>query len=303
MQENAGYFRSTAFGGFHRQDVLDHIEAMNRTHREELEQAEKARADLTAQLDEARAACEEADQRFTTQLDEAEQAHQQTEQRLTDQLVEERQARQTAQEQLESITQEARKAQQEVTQYKTQAELSKAQEQRAEAEAEKLRAQLERVNQELEDIRAEREQLRRQVDSLVPGAAAWQRIRDTAGEIEVSAHERAQVTIQQAQDQAAAIQAEGLRRVQEIQASCDKLQEQLQASIKAAEAELNTIHTAFANTEHCVDTIQKSLAGILGETDEADVCDSCEEKLVPEDEAVQAVEGEQESEESLSPTA
>ena len=30
MNENEGQFRSAAFGGFHRQDVLDYIETMTR---------------------------------------------------------------------------------------------------------------------------------------------------------------------------------------------------------------------------------------------------------------------------------
>ena len=34
MQEKAGQFRSTPFGGFHRQDVLDYIEQLTQEHQE-----------------------------------------------------------------------------------------------------------------------------------------------------------------------------------------------------------------------------------------------------------------------------
>ena len=42
MNENTGQFRSAAFGGFHRQDVLDYLERItreNQTQKQALEQA------------------------------------------------------------------------------------------------------------------------------------------------------------------------------------------------------------------------------------------------------------------------
>ena len=47
MNENEGRFRTVAFGGFHRQDVLDHIERLLTERREE-------RAALTAELEQER---------------------------------------------------------------------------------------------------------------------------------------------------------------------------------------------------------------------------------------------------------
>ncbi len=57
MNENEGRFRTVAFGGFHRQDVLDHIERLLTEHREE-------RAALTAELEQERAARAQAEDRL-----------------------------------------------------------------------------------------------------------------------------------------------------------------------------------------------------------------------------------------------
>ena len=57
MNENEGRFRTVAFGGFHRQDVLDHIERLLTEHREE-------RVALTAELEQERAARAQAEDRL-----------------------------------------------------------------------------------------------------------------------------------------------------------------------------------------------------------------------------------------------
>ena len=41
MQEKAGQFRSAAFGGFHRQDVLHYIEQLTREHQANCERLER----------------------------------------------------------------------------------------------------------------------------------------------------------------------------------------------------------------------------------------------------------------------
>ena len=43
MQEKAGQFRSTPFGGFHRQDVLDYIEQLTQEHQETRQRLERQR--------------------------------------------------------------------------------------------------------------------------------------------------------------------------------------------------------------------------------------------------------------------
>ena len=57
MQEKAGQFRSAAFGGFHRQDVLHYIEQLTREHQANCERLER-------ELTEERTARQQAEERL-----------------------------------------------------------------------------------------------------------------------------------------------------------------------------------------------------------------------------------------------
>jgi len=84
MNENTGQFRSAAFGGFHRQDVLDYLERItreNQTQKQALEQAlaeeqaARAQAEARAQQAENKAAEAVADREaFEQTLAESRQA-------------------------------------------------------------------------------------------------------------------------------------------------------------------------------------------------------------------------------------
>ena len=185
MQEKAGQFRSAAFGGFHRQDVMHYIEQLTREHQ---------------------ANCE----------------------RLERELTEERTARQQAEERLRQAEAQA-------------------------AEAEKAAASLEEKLQDLE-----------------PVAASWQRIIDTAGGIEVAAHERAQVTLQTARAQAAEIRAEGTRWVWDIQSRCQQLQRDLHDAIVSAETELDEVRTAFHRAQAHMEGVQDALSHLVSGTEETE---------------------------------
>ena len=116
-------------------------------------------------------------------------------------------------------------------------------------------------------LRAEVEELRQQIGRLAPEAQSWQRIKDTAGDIEVAAHERAQITIQDAQAQAAEIRAQVIRWVLDVQGKCDTLQQDLRTSIQGAEAQLDNIRAAFAETQHQTQTFQSALTDLVAETE------------------------------------
>ena len=206
MSEKTGQFRGAAFGGFHRQDVLDYLEKLSIERKEEREVWEAEKAGLLAALEEERAARARAENRLL--------------------LLEERAGETT--ETLKAL---------------------------AEMEA------------QLTQAKAEAEELRRQVGRLTPEAQSWQRIKDTAGDIEVAAHERAQITIQDAQARAAEIRAEVIRWVLEVQAKCDTLQEDIRASIRGAVAQLDNIHTALAETEAQTQTFQSALTDLVAETE------------------------------------
>lgn len=206
MQEKAGQFRSTPFGGFHRQDVLDYIEQLTQEHQE-------TRQLLERQRDEAQAA-----------LAQAEDALGQAQ-------------RQQAAEATAQTTLEERLAQ-------TQAEL-------------------ENTAAALAQVREEKAALEEKLRALEPEAASWQRLRDTAGDIEVAAHERAQVTLQAARDQAAEIRAQGTRWAQDLQARCLGLQEDLHAAVTNAERELDGARAAFSQAEDHMAQVREALEGLI----------------------------------------
>lgn len=208
MQEKAGQFRSTPFGGFHRQDVLDYIEQLTQEHQE-------TRQRLERQRDEAQAA-----------LAQAEDALSQAQ-------------RQQAAEATAQTTLEERLAQ-------TQAEL-------------------ENTAAALAQVREEKAALEEKLRALEPEAASWQRLRDTAGDIEVAAHERAQVTLQAARDQAAEIRAQGTRWAQDLQARCLGLQEDLHAAVTNAERELDGARAAFSQAEDHMAQVREALEGLIDE--------------------------------------
>lgn len=206
MQEKAGQFRITPFGGFHRQDVLNYIEQLTREHQE-------SRQTLERQRDEAQAALAKAEEA----LDQAQ--------------------RQQAAEATAQTTLEERLAQ-------TQAELEETSAALAQAQAEKAA-------------------LEEKLHALEPEAASWQRLRDTAGGIEVAAHERAQVTLQAARGQAAEVRAQGTRWAQDLQARCVGLQEDLHTAILAAEQELDGVRAKFAQAEDHMAQVREALDGLI----------------------------------------
>ena len=227
MQEKAGQFRSAAFGGFHRQDVLHYIEQLTREHQ---------------------ANCE----------------------RLERELTEERTARQQAEERLR------------------QAEAQAAEAEKAQADLENTlaatQAELEKTTTALTQAKATAASLEEKLQDIEPEAASWQRIKDTAGGIEVAAHERAQVTLQTARaqaaeiahryeeraGQAAEIRAEGTRWVWDIQSRCQQLQRDLHDAIVSAETELDEVRTAFHRAQAHMEGVQDALSHLVSGTEETE---------------------------------
>lgn len=204
MNEQTGQFRSAAFGGFHRQDVLDYLEKLT-----------KEKQELTAQLEKETEARIQAE----TGLAQAEDAARGSE--------------------------EAQEA--------------------MSGELEYLRNELEVRTSSLAKAEDEIKSLRAQVETYRPGAEAWEHIKEQAGTIEVSAHERAQVTIQDAREQVSNIQAEGSKWVMDLRAESDRLQTALKTCIQDAEKQLDAAKEAFRNAERSMTGYQSSLAGLVSE--------------------------------------
>lgn len=206
MSEKTGQFRSAAFGGFHRQDVLDYLEKTAR-EQQEIQDA------LRAELEEARRAqgkAEEALAEVQAQLAQA-------------------QAAQTA----------------------------------AEEELAQAKEALDQKSAALVEAESSVSSLRSKVTALEPGAESWQRIRETAGNIEVSAHERAQITIQEAQVQAEEIRIKATQWLLDFQTRCQALQQEIKTSVAVAETELDSVRTAFDRTQEEMEQIQDGLSAFL----------------------------------------
>lgn len=213
MNENAGRFRSAAFGGFHRQDVLDYIQTLTQESQNAIKESQDTIKTLTSQLEESQAERKRLEQELQTLKSQH------------------RQAEETCRTLEEELT--------------------------------RCKSEVEQQWEVLSEAETQAQELRSRVAELEPGAASWQHIKSTAGDIEVSAHERAQITIQEAQSQAAEIHAEGVRWVLEIQARCDKLQRELNNSFRATENELNTIRRAYTRTAEDMEGFQKALSELV----------------------------------------
>lgn len=132
-----------------------------------------------------------------------------------------------------------------------------------EEEIVRLKDQLAEKEEVLAQATAEAESLRKTIGELEPRAESWQRIKNTAGDIEVAAHERAQITIQEAQVKAAEIRAEAVRWVLDIQNRCDKLQQDLRSSVLAAEKELDSVRASFSLAESDMEGFQSALSELV----------------------------------------
>lgn len=132
-----------------------------------------------------------------------------------------------------------------------------------EEEIVRLKEQLAEKEEVLAQATAEAESLRKTIGELEPRAESWQRIKNTAGDIEVAAHERAQITIQEAQVKAAEIRAEAVRWVLDIQNRCDKLQQDLRSSVLAAEKELDSVRASFSLAETDMEGFQSALSELV----------------------------------------
>ena len=132
-----------------------------------------------------------------------------------------------------------------------------------EEEIVRLKDQLAEKEEVLAQATAEAESLRKTIGELEPRAESWQRIKNTAGDIEVAAHERAQITIQEAQVKAAEIRAEAVRWVLDIQHRCDKLQQDLRSSVLAAEKELDSVRASFSLAETDMEGFQSALSELV----------------------------------------
>lgn len=196
MSELNSQFRGTAFGGFHRQDVLDYLAALDGEHRSQL-------SICHTELAAANTAREEAERDLEQERREAAQAK--------EDLQRVREDREELRDKLQKAEEKCRDTQ-----------------------------------EELDLVRQELDQAKRQVAQLTPDAQAYSRLKDRAATIELSAHERAQMQLDQAKADRLALQEETTRWVEEVRTRYDIFRGDVEGILAHSTRELERIQEAFS---------------------------------------------------------
>lgn len=126
--------------------------------------------------------------------------------------------------QVQQLSQENQQLQQTVAQLQEQLN-------RAQADASTLRTQLSQKEQE-------RIALQQQVDKLAPDATAYAAVKDRTAGMELDAHRRAQGVLDQAQEEAAQLQAQMLQWLSKVNRQYSDLRSQLDCAVSHAAGEL-----------------------------------------------------------------
>ena len=113
-------------------------------------------------------------------------------------------------------------------------------------EAEELQTRLEETEKELEDCRsrlaqADRDssELQRQVSVMRPGAEAYDAIKDRTAGVELEAHHRAQMVLEEAQNQAADVHAQVEQWMKNVERDYDRLRAAVNATVAHAAEQLD----------------------------------------------------------------
>lgn len=195
-------FRSAAFGGFNRQDVMEYLERTAREHggavralQEQLDAARQESAGLTARLEQAEARARE----------------------LESALEQESAGRTAAEEQARSLLQER------------------------EERAARLAQEQEELRRQLARTRSERDGLRRQVERLEPDALAYAAVKERSAGVELDAHRRAQGIMDEADRQARALRQQTDQWLSRVGREYGGLRTQMDAAMAAAAGELDKV--------------------------------------------------------------
>ncbi len=213
MSEINSQFRGAAFGGFHRQDVLDYLAALDSEHRSQMVACQ-------SELDAVRTAREEAQSLLEQEKQEAVQREAELER-----LREERDTLNTRLQELEARRQD------------TQEQLNTAQEELC--------------------------RLREQVAELEPAAIAYERLKERAASIELDAHERAQVALDQAKEDREALREETIRWVARVKARYETFRGDVEGILFQSTRELERIREAFHQISQELGSHEESLEALM----------------------------------------
>ncbi|MCF0123008.1 MAG: hypothetical protein HUJ67_02735 [Ruminiclostridium sp.] len=284
MNEGTVQFRSATFGGFNRQDVLDYLEQLAQEHQEEissivaekdaalsaLEEERKARSQvenrlfMMEQLDVAMPAVNTESAEDSEKTAELEENIAQLEDQVA-QLEEEKARLEEEKNRLAKLLIEKESA---LVDAVRDGENLRESLQGPEDKIASLEAIVEEKTSALVQAEEENAALRSTIAELEPNAKSWEKIRNTAGSIELAAHERAQVTIQNAETQAEDIRAEAKLWVRTIRNRSDSLQKDLHTTVLAVEKQLDSIRASFEMAERDMENFKNAASGLTDGTGE-----------------------------------
>ncbi len=210
MNEADTRFRSAAFGGFHRQDVLTYL-----THNEK--EHDKTVSELREQLEKWKREAEEA--------------------RVHVQSLEQK------------LEEETRRS----------AALS--------GELEQVRSDREEKLEILRQREAELARFRTDLSDIEPKALAYERIKERAASIELDAHERAQLTTDEAKKEASHMRQETAAWLREVQEKYEQLRRGLGEAMMRSTAEIEQICRMFDRMSKEFDSYEVLVRELLGKAE------------------------------------
>ncbi len=240
-------FRSVAFGGFHKLDVLNYIETSTAAHKAKVAELERA-------------------------LAEAEKAAAQAEQ--TAARAAEGQAQAAGRTQEKEAEAEKRRAEAEALTKRLEESL---------AETEGLKAELEAAGARAAKAEEENKSLREQLTKAAPEVEAYRKLRSRAASIELEARRRAQAIQTAAEERAEETKAEVERWTAKVLKTYEQLRTDVEATISHAADELNRSKNSLAEASGRFSTHDYAMRDLLRAYQETEPAAEEEAAPSPED--------------------
>ena len=172
----------------------------------------------------------------------AEQARQSQQQReeLERRLDEQKQETESAVRQAEALSGQLEQQRAECGQLREEREALTGQLEQANRDLSASRTQCSQAGRELEELRKERDELQARLDALTPGAQAYEQLKDRTAGVELEAHRRAQVILDQAREEERQLRRQVEQWLQGVEREYDALRTQVESTASHAAQELRT---------------------------------------------------------------
>ena len=171
--------------------------------------------------------------------EQARQSRQQREE-LERQLDEQKQKAESACRQAEALSQQAEQHRAECGQLREGQEALALQLEQARKDLSDSRTQYSQVSRALEEVQRERDELRARLDALTPDAQAYEQLKDRTAGVELEAHRRAQVILDQAREEERQLRRQVEQWLQGVEREYDALRTQVESTASHAAQELRT---------------------------------------------------------------